>query len=461
MYPDFHQGFPARVGVLLSLLVVTILVAFLYLFVTIRDTRRRGKAIWLVRLVRRPSGRYLTTNQYISYPLFSIILSSVWIAYVSYIYRMFGNKGNPRNLWWYLTLGFLPLFALLSTTTYSTTSAANLASRGKEANTHRLGPKTCAAIFAVLGPVLLGLVLGTGIWTGIKWHEFATRWEEAYDYLGEEAGRYTGTLEESAVERASRLLGARCSAIVPFQDAQFTTAIIYIVAAAILILLNLFGGIYLLSSLRQLDGHHVFVPRGTRLVAPLRPIPSNDSSIATLTDLGDATDGTGRADWEKEPSKMKLHWLRWDVVLFFASVVPSCMGLIGYEAWMSQQFIYIFSDAGLLEFACLGMIWIYAFISVVCLSALTIKTILSLRRPHLASSTPHPDVPDSPWWSRGEKETDVQQQQRAKEMWGEEEEGVGGRQFELGTEEDEPSRAVSEENTVAGESPRYEKKEAV
>lgn len=169
--------------------------------------RRKGRSVWLTRLIRRPAGRYLAIHHQLCYPLFSIILAAVWISYSAYMHGMFGpSHGNPRHLFYYLTLGYLPLFALLSTTTFSTTSAANLASRGRQPNTHRLGPIASAAIFVTLVPVLLGIVIGTGIWTGSLWNTFASRWGEAHDFLVEQAEAYTGALDQAAVEKASELL---------------------------------------------------------------------------------------------------------------------------------------------------------------------------------------------------------------------------------------------------------------
>ncbi|GAA6028689.1 hypothetical protein JCM8097_007348 [Rhodosporidiobolus ruineniae] len=383
MYLPFVGGFTARVAVLFVLLGLVALTSVLYLFVTIWDIKRKGRKVWLIRRVRRPAGLYLVVNQYLCYPLFSLILSVIWLAYVAYVYAMFGpSKSNPRSLFYWLTLGWLPLFALLSSTTYSTTSSANLASRGRKPNTHRLGPWTSAGLFVVLLPVLLGVVLGTGIWTGSKWHRFAVRWEDAYRFLGERARGWDGTLDEQAVRRADELLTARCAAISPFKHAQFATSMVYIVAAAVLILLNLFSGIYLLSTLRQIDDNHLVVPRGTPLVAPLQPIPTSTGEVATLADV---TAGGQPAEWEKdaEVSKLKVHRLRWDVILFFTSVVPSCAAFIAYAAWLGTRFFEVMSHPGQLEFASTGMIWIYSALSLGCLLALTIKTLLSL---HAAST---------------------------------------------------------------------------
>ncbi|KAJ8293817.1 hypothetical protein OF846_003081 [Rhodotorula toruloides] len=385
MYPPFRRGFTARVAVLVVLLVLLILVSFAYLTVTVRDVRRKGRDIWVMKVVERPAGRYLALNQYLIYPSLTVALSAVWIAYAAYIYSMFGpTAGNPRSLFYWLTLCWLPFFALLAATTYSTTSAANLASRGRQPHSHRLGPFTSAAMFTILLPVLLGLVLAIGIWTGSRWHRFASRWEEVYDFLGQQAAAYSGgALDPARVKQADAMLGARCATAMKAKDALLTNSIVYIVAAVVLVALNLFSGIYLLSTLRYIDDRQLIVPRGTPLVAPLQPLPSStlngaDPTLADVTEAGQPT-AAWEAAAEAEVSKLKVHRLRWDVTLFFMSVVPSCLAFIGYTAWLGTQMIAIMSDAGKYEFATLGMIWIYAFVSLVCLSALTIKTLLSLR----------------------------------------------------------------------------------
>ncbi|GAA5825101.1 hypothetical protein JCM11251_006099 [Rhodosporidiobolus azoricus] len=454
MYPRFAGGFTARVAVLLALLACVFLISLLYLFVTIRDTRQKGRKVWLVRLVRRPAGRYVVANQYLFYPLLSIILSAVWIAYTAYCYDMFGpTQGNPRRLVYFLTLGWLPFFALLSITTFSTTSSANLASRGRNPDTHRLPPWATAILFFILVPVLIGIVLGTGIWTGTRWHRFASRWQEAYDYLGAEAKRFNGTVDPVAAQTASGLLMARCRAIPPFNHAQFATSMIYVVAAAVLIVLNLFSGIYLLSTLRQMDDRHLVVPRGTPLVAPLQPIPLSTGRVTTPADI---TAGKGRAVWEREgeASQLKLHRLRWDVVLFFMSVVPFCATFIGYEAWFGTRFVEITMDPGLLEFAILGMIWIYAFLSLLILGALTLKTLLTLRTANTRRAAEIASLASASDANLRRNRNGQHSGQRVRQFWTE------GERDEYDDPEEEsfgpPIREKADTWTVVGDSPRDE-----
>ncbi|GJN90203.1 hypothetical protein Rhopal_003202-T1 [Rhodotorula paludigena] len=404
MYPQFSPGLKARVAVLIVLLAFVIIVSFTYLFLNVRSTRRKGRDVWIARLVRRPAGRYLALNQYIIYPALSIVLSASWIAFAAYIYEMFGpSYGNPRSLFLWLSLGWLPFFALLSVTTYSTTSAANLASRGRKPGTHRLSPFFSGLICAILLPVVLGVVTGVGIWTGSRWYRFATRWQRAYNYLGQQADVYTGGAPDAAaVETASALLLGRCETAQSWADAQLTNSIIYIVVSAVLIFMNVFAGLYLLSSLRQIDDRHLVVPRGTPLVAPLEPLPATTLHGDTAT-LADVCDAGQPAAWEEDAavSKLKVHRLRWDVTLFFFSVVPSLLAFIAYAAWLGTRLWQVMWDAPRFEFACLGMIWIYAAVSLACLSALTIKTILSLRnaaRQNLPDSASY--MAESAQWRR-------------------------------------------------------------
>ncbi|GAA6011646.1 hypothetical protein JCM10207_004194, partial [Rhodosporidiobolus poonsookiae] len=221
--------------------------------------------------------------------------------------------------------------------------------------------------------------------------------------------------------------------------------------------LNLFAGIYLLSTLRQIDDRHLVVPRNTPLVAPLQPIPISSGRVTTLADV---TAGTGlgeksaREEWERvdeEASKLKLHRLKWDVVLFFFSVAPSCLAFIGYTVWMYTRMIYVLYDAGQLEFACLGMIWIYAFLSLVCLGALTGKTLLSLRT---AAVRPALDQGGGDFGSlRSASETNSRRRDGVRVEDEEEWDGEDGQEEEDGYDQASWRQQDSPQETVVSDSP--------
>lgn len=120
MYPPFRRGFTARVAVLVVLLVLCvfhsvryssfgltsricslILVSLAYLTVTVRDVRRKGRDIWVMKVVERPAGtfrsrrgspvsadeivnagRYLALNQYLIYPSLTVALSAGMSAFL-------------------------------------------------------------------------------------------------------------------------------------------------------------------------------------------------------------------------------------------------------------------------------------------------------------------------------------------------------------------------------------------
>lgn len=110
--------------------------------------------------------------------------------------------------------------------------------------------------------------------------------------------------------------------------------------------MNVFAGLYLLSSLRQIDDRHLVVPRGTPLVAPLEPLPATTVHGDTAT-LADVCDAGQPAAWEEDAavSKLKVHRLRWDVTLFFFSVVPSLLAFIAYTAWLGTRLWQVMFDA--------------------------------------------------------------------------------------------------------------------
>ncbi|GAA5972056.1 hypothetical protein JCM11641_002474 [Rhodosporidiobolus odoratus] len=265
---------------------LVVFISFLYLFATVRDTRRKRQT---VLTVSSPTENFFVLNQ------------------------------------------------------FSTTSSANLAARRRQPHTHRLGPFTSIALFIVL-----------------------------------QAAEFSGALDQEAVSTVDVLLQARCLRMRSFKDAQLTTSIICVVAMAVLILLNLFSGIGLLPTLRQIDDRQLIVPRNTPLVAPLQPLQVSNGAVVTLADVTDAGEP---AAWESkvEACKLKLRRLKWDVVLFFISVVPSALAFIGDQAWYGALFSVILHDPAQLEFGCIGMIWIFAFFSFLCIASLTIKTFLSLR----------------------------------------------------------------------------------
>jgi hypothetical protein len=89
---------------------------------------------------------------------------------------------------------------------------------------------------------------------------------------------------------------------------------------------------------------------------------------------------------------------------FFLAVAPSCCGFIAYSSWVAVHFRHIirrgityvflsapppryYADAGSrLEFLCLGMHWIYTFLTAASLLAMVIKIVFFTKRTVLGVS---------------------------------------------------------------------------
>lgn len=187
--------------------------------------------MWLFRLIRRPAGHYLVLNQYSAYPIFALILAvgeslesssslkvryltcphlTAWIVRTLLLWRMFGGAhASPHPLFLLWNLMWLPLLLHLSTTTFAVLSGANLASQGRQPNSHRLSPFVANGIFFVLVIVVSFVVLGTGLWSGLKWQRFSEVWSLAYEKLGEAAASYDGVVDESLIPGLQALLTDR------------------------------------------------------------------------------------------------------------------------------------------------------------------------------------------------------------------------------------------------------------
>ncbi|SCV73598.1 BQ2448_7524 [Microbotryum intermedium] len=413
MYPSFGPHFPDRVKGLLSLLSVAIVVACLYLFMTVRDIKARRKQIWFARIVSRPQGRYLIVNQYLGYPVCFTILLLVWIGWVVYLYFMFYKDSvTPHLLFLYQPLTYIPLFAHLSTTTITTLSGANLASRrAPTSDRHRLSPLAANSLYLVFVPLLVVCIGVTGAINAAAWRKFAEDWEVLYRALQLAAREWDGTLVQATVDNINILSDKRLSAAYDWRRAVQGCTIVYSLFASLLIILNFVGGIYLVYTLRSLDNRTSYVvpvPANTPLVAPLNPIPTKDmcvndsprttpkgEKVATVcfTPRSQGTPETPTlpsAPWEDKPfstsstpffdASIRLKRLEWDVMLFFVSVVPSCLIFMGFSIWFALQCFEILINPVRFEFLLTGFVWIYTLWGTLAMTAITLKTIHSSPR---------------------------------------------------------------------------------
>ncbi|KAL8278814.1 hypothetical protein RQP46_008883 [Phenoliferia psychrophenolica] len=119
------------------------------------------------------------------------------------------------------------------------------------------------------------------------------------------------------------LANARKAAYFAFLKRFRIGMIVYVTSAALLILINIVGGIKLLATLRRVGG------RGL--------MPANTPVVARLAQLKS----------EREADE------------FFVAVVPACAGFIAFSGWEFKSFGLVMKSGRLLEFACLLYVWVY------------------------------------------------------------------------------------------------------
>lgn len=148
-----------------------------------------------------------------------------------------------------------------------------------------------------------------------------------------------------------------------FEISQTICTAIYCLSAAVLILINLIGGLYLLATLRALGNHQRVVPQHTPLVAPLQPFKTGPSPLYVPEEgsNGSATlaspdpeqqkrrGSAGSEAWGKQASAPSagLKKLQWDVTLFFLAVVPMSLLFMGWSIFASRNFVLVLTRPGL------------------------------------------------------------------------------------------------------------------
>ncbi|KAK4057514.1 hypothetical protein OIO90_001583 [Microbotryomycetes sp. JL221] len=117
MYRDPTPGLRVRLLTLLSLNLFYLVLAIAYIILLVFESRKHARArlqtrrFWLFRLVQRPSGRYIVSNQRALCSIMSIIVGAVSIAYLSDVYNVYVDKGSQTNTSAWRAYIFLPLFA--------------------------------------------------------------------------------------------------------------------------------------------------------------------------------------------------------------------------------------------------------------------------------------------------------------------------------------------------------------
>ncbi|BGP12155.1 hypothetical protein JCM10213_004720 [Rhodosporidiobolus nylandii] len=175
-YPTPTAGFKARTGVLLALTASYIVLSTLYLIIHVvySKDRPRYKSLWLLRVVERPSGRFLVLNSRLTWTTWTVLYGCFELAHMALYYRVYVCH-ESQSAWFVVRALNAPfLFIPGWLTSWSGLQSFLVAT---ELNGSRLLP-TCLAnlLFAAGGLLLFALNLGLGLASAILgvhfWHSY-------------------------------------------------------------------------------------------------------------------------------------------------------------------------------------------------------------------------------------------------------------------------------------------------
>ncbi|GAA6008138.1 hypothetical protein JCM10207_007042 [Rhodosporidiobolus poonsookiae] len=182
-YPDPSPGFGARHGVLLALTVIYMVASASYLALTVyySKERPRWKCMWFVRLVDRPSGRFIVLNPRPCWTITTFAYGAFSLAYLVDFYIVY-VKHASQEAWfplrslnapmlffpgWMISWSGLQSFLLTTESNDSTFLRAWVAN----------------ALFLVGGFLTFSINLGLGISTSVLGLRFWHRFEDLRDTL--------------------------------------------------------------------------------------------------------------------------------------------------------------------------------------------------------------------------------------------------------------------------------------
>ncbi|GAA5906332.1 hypothetical protein JCM8208_003520 [Rhodotorula glutinis] len=166
LYPAPTPGLLARMAVLWSLTGMTIVLAVLYLYLHYQNTseRPRRRCLWLVRLVDRPSGRFIVVNPRPALTGIVIIYALYALLYEVAFWFVYG-KQKAQNLYIGLRdFNQVPLFIGGWILSWSGLQAFLVA---VESERKFLSARTFNALFIAGGALLMLAGVGLGIYTTI------------------------------------------------------------------------------------------------------------------------------------------------------------------------------------------------------------------------------------------------------------------------------------------------------
>ncbi|BGP00430.1 hypothetical protein NBRC10513v2_003681 [Rhodotorula toruloides] len=158
--PGDKIGLDVRLSILCALLAFVFLAAVANLCITVIDSRRRGKSLFLWRLVARTRGRYIVGNRQLLEPILTVITTPLLIAHVAVEWTGTLGSGDVESVgalrvtpW---TLLFLQLWIVSWASLQGYIITNGEASRGLR----WLSPRLANSIFLGVGLVMLaGLIV--------------------------------------------------------------------------------------------------------------------------------------------------------------------------------------------------------------------------------------------------------------------------------------------------------------
>ncbi|GAA5856267.1 hypothetical protein JCM9279_006363 [Rhodotorula babjevae] len=111
LYPEPTPGFTARTAILLALTSSTIILALLYLYLHYRSSAEGARCLWFIRLVDRPSGRFIVLNPRMAWVATVLLYSSFELVLLVVFWRTYELERGQEA--WLAVRSFNPtVFAL-------------------------------------------------------------------------------------------------------------------------------------------------------------------------------------------------------------------------------------------------------------------------------------------------------------------------------------------------------------
>ncbi|GAA5930417.1 hypothetical protein JCM3775_004386 [Rhodotorula graminis] len=175
LYPAPTSGLLARMAVLWTLTGLSIIVAVLYLYLHYQNTIDRRRSLWLVRLVDRPSGRFVVINPRPALTGVVIIYSIYALVYEGAFWYVYSTRCAQNLYIGVRNFNPVPLFIGGWILSWSGLQAFLVA---VESERKFMSARTANTFFIVGGTLLVLSSVGIGIYTTIMTVRILDRYNE-------------------------------------------------------------------------------------------------------------------------------------------------------------------------------------------------------------------------------------------------------------------------------------------